>query len=371
MRSAVSSPAAASGAPLRVGMVIGQLSTGGAEGQLLALCAALDPAVATPIVYCLSASTEPYGPLLERAGVPVRVLTGHPLRRARALRAALAADRIDVVHAWLFIADAYAWAATRCGGPRLVTTARNCKRSGGLLDRLTRRAFAASDAIIVNSRQVGDYIASVYGAPTDRLTVVYNAIDLDRFQPPPAPRPRQPPRIVMVGRLVQQKNPRLFVAAAAALRARRPDVRFRLVGDGPLRGEVEAAARAAGLAEALEMTGERRDVPALLQDADLFWLTSDWEGLPNAVLEAMACGLPVVATDVGGTSELVDAGVEGYVIDAGDRDALVARSLEILADPVRHGHMRQAARARAIQFSRAAMARTTQAVYARAVGGRA
>lgn len=369
MRGSV--PAPAPRAPLRIAMVIGQLSTGGAEGQLLALCGALDPAVATPIVYCLSASTEPYGPLLERAGVPVRVLTGHPLRRAGRLRAALAADRIDVVHAWLYIANAYAWAATRLGGPRLVTTARNCKRSGGLLDRLNRRAFAASAVIIVNSRQVGDYIASVYGAPADRLTVVYNAIDLDRFQPPPEPRPGHPPRVVMVGRLVQQKNPRLFVAAAAALRARLPDVRFRLVGDGPLRGEIEQAARTAGLADALEMAGERRDVPALLRDADLFWLTSDWEGLPNAVLEAMASGLPVVATDVGGTAELVDAGVEGYVVDAGDRDALVARSLEILADPARHAHMRQAARARAAQFSRAAMAQATQAAYRRAAGERA
>lgn len=349
-------------------MVIGQLSTGGAEGQLRVLCGALDPAVASPVVYCLSRDTEPYGPLLERAGVPVRVITGGRLARVGALRAALRADAIDVVHAWLFIANAFAWAATRFGGPPLVTTARNCKRSGRLLDVLNRVAFAASDAIIVNSRQVGDYIAAVYGAPTDRVSVVYNAIDLDRFQPAPEPRLAPAPLVVMVGRLVKQKNPQLFVDAAAALRRRLPAVRFRLVGDGPLRGEIERAAAVAGLGDALELAGERRDVEALLPDADLFWLTSDWEGLPNAVLEAMAAGLPVVATDVGGTAELIDAGVEGYVVDAGDRDAFVARSLEILADPERHAHMRRAARARAMQFSRAAMARATQAVYARAAG---
>jgi glycosyltransferase involved in cell wall biosynthesis len=299
----------------------------------------------------------------------VRVLTGHPLRRVRGLRAALAADGIDVVHAWLFIANAFAWAATRVAGPRLITTARNCKRSGGLLDVLNRRAFAASDAIVVNSRQVADYIATVYAAPPDRMTVVYNAIDLDRFQPAPAARPVGAPLVVMVGRLVKQKNPHLFVAAAAALRVHLPGVRFRLVGDGPLRSEIESAARAAGLGDALELAGERRDVEAVLRDADLFWLTSDWEGLPNAVLEAMASGLPVVATDVGGTAELVDAGVEGYVVDAGDRDALVARSLEILRDAERHAHMRRAARARATQFSRAAMAQATQAVYRRVATG--
>jgi glycosyltransferase involved in cell wall biosynthesis len=82
----------------------------------------------------------------------------------------------------------------------------------------------------------------------------------------------------------------------------------------------------------------------------------------------MAAGLPVVATDVGGTSELVDAGVEGYVVDAGDREALVARSLEILSDSGRLLHMRLAARARAAQFGRATMVQATQAVYARAAG---
>ncbi len=349
-------------------MVIGQLSTGGAEGQLRALCAGLDPGVAAAVVYCLSAETDPYKPLLERAGVAVRVLTGGRLERVRALRAALVADRIDVVHAWLFIANAFAWAATRLGGPPLITSARNCKRSGRLLDALNRRAFAASAAIIVNSRQVRDYIAEVYGAPAPRTTVVYNAIDLDRFQPAAEPRTPRAPLVVMVGRLVAQKNPLLFVAAAAALRERSPTVRFRLIGDGPQRATIEAAVRAAGLGDAVELAGERRDVPELLQDADLFWLTSDWEGLPNAVLEAMAAGLPVVATDVGGTGELIDEGLEGYVVRAGDRDAIVARSLEILADPARLAAMRVAARARAERYGREQMVQATMAVYARAAG---
>lgn len=354
--------------PLRIGMVIGQLSTGGAEGQLRMLCEGLAAGAAQATVYCLSDQTEPYGPLLERAGIPLRVLRGGRVARVRALRAALVADRIDVVHAWLFIANAFAWAASRAGGPPLVTSARNCKRSGRVLDAINRRAFAASAGIIVNSQQVRDYITRVYAAPSDRITVVYNAIDLDRFQPPPRTRPPHPPRVVMVGRLVAQKNPLLFVAAAAALRAQRPDVCFQLVGDGPLRGEVAAAVRAAGLGDCLALAGERRDVPALLHDADLCWLTSDWEGLPNAVLEAMAAGLPVVATDVGGTAELIEAGVEGYVVRAGDRDGFVARSLEILGDPTRLAHMRGAARARAARFSRTAMVQATQAVYARAAG---
>lgn len=353
--------------PLRVGLVIGQLSTGGAEGQLRLACAGFDRAVVTPTVYCLSAQVDPYGPLLERAGVAVRVLRGGRLGRVAALRRALVADRIDVVHAWLFIANAFAWAATRGGRLPLVTSARNCKRSGRALDWLNRRAFAASAAIVVNSAQVRDYIAESYAAPRPRIAIVYNAIDLTRFRPRP-PAAAAAPRIVMVGRLVAQKNPLLFVRAAAALRRRLPAAQFQLIGDGPLRGAVADAARAAGLEGCLTLAGERRDVPELLRAADLFWLTSDWEGLPNAVIEAMASGLPVVATDVGGTGELIDAGVEGWVVAAGDCEALVARSLDVLGEPERLARMRAAARRRAERYGMAQMVGAMQQVYRRVAG---
>jgi glycosyltransferase involved in cell wall biosynthesis len=175
----------------------------------------------------------------------------------------------------------------------------------------------------------------------------------------------------MVGRLVAQKNPLLFVAAAAALRARLPAARFVLIGDGPLRGEVEAAVRAAGLGDACIVAGERSDVQELLRQADLFWLTSDWEGLPNALIEALACGLPVVATDVGGTGELVRDGQEGFLVAPGDREELVARSIEILGAPLVHARMRAAARARAEVFGVEAMVQATHAVYRRALARRA
>ena len=170
----------------------------------------------------------------------------------------------------------------------------------------------------------------------------------------------------MVGRLVAQKNPLLFVAAAAALRERLPTARFALVGDGPLRGEVEAAVRAAGLGDALRAGRRARATcRALLRDADLFWLTSDWEGLPNAVIEAMACGLPVVATDVGGTARADRRrrrGLRGRAPAIATR--LVARSLDDpRAIPALHARMRAAARARAERFGVEQMVQATQAVY--------
>ena len=343
--------------------MIGQLTTGGAEGQLRLLCEGFDRSAIEPVVYCLSAKTEPYGGLLERAGIAVRVVAGSRLGRIYELRRVLAADAIDLVHAWLFIGNAYAWAANVGERRPLVTSARNCKRQGRWLDALNRRAFRSGAAIIANSPDVERYIVREYGAPAERITVVPNAIDVGRFRP--GPRRSGAPRIITVGRLVQQKNPLLFVAAAAALRARLPDAQFVIVGEGPLRGEIEAAIRAAHLEQACTLAGERHDVEVLLRDADLYWLTSGWEGLPNAVIEALACGLPVIATAVGGTGDLIGDGDEGFVVAPGDGDALVARSLQILGDPALHARMRGAARARAEQFGIEQMVHAMQAVYDR------
>src|SRR5215470_9593647 len=122
--------------PLRVGLVIGQLSVGGAEGQLRLFCEGCARAGIQPVVYCLSTQTEPYRALIEAAGVPVRVLAGGRLGRTVRLRRALTADRIDLVHSWLFIANAYGWVVSLGRRRPFVTSARNCKRQGTWLDAL-------------------------------------------------------------------------------------------------------------------------------------------------------------------------------------------------------------------------------------------
>ncbi len=354
----------------RIALVIGQLTAGGAEGQVAVLCRGLrDNGRFAPIVYCLSERTEPWGPEIEALGVPLRVIGGGRPQRLWRLRRALAADGVALVHAWLFIANAYAWAANAGTGRPLLTSARNCKRQGRWLDRLNRRAFAASAAIVANSRQVARYIEQTYGAPGGRIEVVYNAIDTTRFHPPSEAHGGAP-CVVMVGRLVPQKNPLLFVEAAAAVHRKLPGVRFLLVGDGSLRAAVEAAVDANGLRDCCTVAGERRDVPELLRQADLFWLTSEWEGLPNAVLEAMATGLPAVVTDVGGAGEIVRPDRDGYLIRPGDRDALVARSLGLLGDGERRRRCGEAARARAEEFSAPQMVAAMERLYTQVLSGR-
>lgn len=348
---------------LRVGLVIGQLTAGGAEGQLAALCRGLRGTSVVPIVYCLSDRTDPYRNRIEADGIAVRIITGNRVARARALRRALIDDHIDVVHAWLYIANAYAWLANRASERALITSARNCKRQGRVLDWLNRRALTASRAIVANSQEVAHYITREYGAPAERISVIYNGVDTERFRP--ASRPHNSDlSVAMIGRLVPQKNPSLFVTAAAALRRQISNVRFILIGDGPMRPALVAEIAAAGMSDHCVVTGGRGDVPELLRAADLFWLTSDWEGLPNVVLEAMASGVPVVATDVGGTRELVQDGETGFLVPAGAQDLLVQRSLELLRDTERRQRMAAAARVRAGEFSVARMVAAMQQLYA-------
>jgi len=353
--------------PTRVGLVIGQLSAGGAEGQLWLLCRELLRAgAATPIVYCLSDQVEPYRARIEATETVVRVITGNRLGRLTTLRRCLNADRIDVVHAWLFIANAFAWMANVGRHCPLITSARNCKRQGRLLDALNRRAFAASNAIVVNSQEVAGYIERIYNAPRDRIAVIYNAVDTDRFHPA-AETEHHPPCVMMIGRLVAQKNPALFLRAAAAIRTQVPATHFRIVGDGPLRAEVESQISALGLRECVEVMRERGDVPELLRQTDVLWLTSDWEGLPNVVLEAMASGVPVVATDVGGTREVLHDREGGFVIPPGDCNALVSRSLPLLTDGALRRRFSVAARARAQAFAPERMASQMLALYQRLI----
>jgi len=354
--------------PRRIGAVIGQLTIGGAENQLVELVRGLDRNRFAPFVYSLAESAGPVRERLAAAGVPVRVIGSVGLERARRLAQALRADRIELVHSWLFIANTYAWAACLRGARLpLVTSARNCKSQGWGHHLANVAAFRVSARIIVNSEQVREYVARRYRAPRRLLEVIYNGVDTERFRPGRR-EGGAAPTIVTAGRLVAQKNPRLFVDAAARLRSRFPEARFVMLGEGPLRGEILARAAAAGLNGSLALPGERADLENVLNEADVFWLTSSWEGLPNVVMEAMACGLPVVATDVGGTRELFASGREGFLVRPGRVDDLVHYGGALLRDATLRQSMGEAARRRAEQFSVRRMVRATEGVYATALG---
>jgi glycosyltransferase involved in cell wall biosynthesis len=359
--------------PIRVGLVIGQLSYGGAESQAYELARGLS-ARHDVVVYCLSASSEPYGPRLAAAGIPVRTLPARgPLDVTRVTRLAgcLRRDRIAVAHAFLFNASAYTYLATRVApAARFVASARNCKLESSAVRRaVMRRAFRSADAVICNSRQVASFAEEHYDARGDRVRVVYNGVDATRFGGPR--RPHAGLRVGTIGRIERQKNLGMFLRAAHDVAAVHPEATFEVAGAGSLRDTMTAMARELGLAERVRFVGPVADVAGFLAGLDQFWLTSDWEGTPNVVLEAMAAGVPVIATAVGGTPEIVEADRTGILVAAGDVAALVAAAFRLVHDRRAAEQMGERARTEVKErFSIAAMVDATERVYRSVIVGR-
>ncbi len=143
-----------------------------------------------------------------------------------------------------------------------------------------------------------------------------------------------------------------------------PEARLQLVGEGPLRGEIETAIRDAGLERAVVLLGYRSDAIPLMKSADLFVLSSLEEGMPNALIEAMGTGLPSVVTSVGGNPEVVDDGVTGYLVPAADHGAMADRMVELLTDRDLRLRMGEAARRRfEFGFTLPAMIASYEALY--------
>jgi glycosyltransferase involved in cell wall biosynthesis len=357
--------------PIRVGLVIGQLSYGGAESQAYELARGLS-ARHDVVVYCLSSSSEPYGTRLADAGIAVRKFSsggGLDVSRVVRLATALRRDRIQVAHAFLFIASAYAYLATRFApGVRFVASARNCKVEPSALRRgVMRRAFRSADAVICNSREVAAFAARHYHATGERVHVVYNGVDAERFAGPR--RPHEGLRVGTIGRIEAQKNLRMFLRAAREVAAVYPTATFEIAGAGSLRDGMQAEARELGLAGRVRFVGPVADVSGFLASLDQFWLTSDWEGTPNVVLEAMAAGVPVIATAVGGTPEIIEPDRTGILVAAGDEASLVAAARRLVEDRrAAHEMGERARKAVRERFSITAMVEATERVYDAAIG---
>lgn len=193
------------------------------------------------------------------------------------------------------------------------------------------------------SRDLAGYLRDKVGVAESSIRQIYNGVDTDRFAPaagrqPVAGSPFNDPRLWVVGTVgrmqtvkAQPNLARAFVAALAAQPGLRGRLRLAMVGEGPLRAECEAVLREAGMRDLAWFAGERADIPDVMRGLDHFVLPSLVEGISNTILEAMASGLPVLATDVGGNADLVDEGQTGAIVPAGSCEAL-AQGLVRLAD---------------------------------------
>jgi glycosyltransferase involved in cell wall biosynthesis len=245
----------------------------------------------------------------------------------------------DVLHAHLPNANTVcSLAGAICGVPVLATLhgRQLTQRDAEVLHVGRAHALVVCEAALSH--------ALLLGVPRERVTLVRNGVDLAQFTP--AAIASDVPVVGFVGRLSPEKAPLDFVRVAAYVAQRLPRPTFRVVGEGPLLADAQRLAQALGLGERIAFAGLRQDMPAVYRELVLLVSTSVTEGAPYAVLEAMACGVPVVATAVGGVPELVANALTGRVLPAGAIEILGRAVCELLADPQRLAGMARAARER-------------------------
>jgi glycosyltransferase involved in cell wall biosynthesis len=210
-------------------------------------------------------------------------------------------------------------------------------------------AFRLCDRVVCNSGAAAERLRQA-GIREQKLTVIPNGLPWEAFAavPPAFPHDSRMIRIGMISRMNDAvKRHDLFLRVAAKLVPRFPELRFVLVGDGPLRPGLEELARQLELGERLIFLGDRHDIPAVLAALDISVLPSSSESLSNAILESMAAGVPVVASDVGGNPELVQNGKTGFLFSAGDQTQFGAALETLVTQPELRKRLGSAAREKA------------------------
>jgi glycosyltransferase involved in cell wall biosynthesis len=335
--------------PLRVGFVIDRLAPGaGTENQLLLLFEHFDRSRVIPLVCTLREPVSP-GLLPEPAGYAQIFRIGSVGGVAGLLRLRRWIDeaRIDVLLAFFRDATVASLAAAWWAGVPVITSRRNIGYMDGPLTRWMRRTLGRTARLTVTNSAAGSAFAREQDRVlTNRIRIVPNAIDIERFRPPDPIEHREAreelalgeaPVVACVANLRPIKGHEVLLPAFARLHERHPGVTLLLVGDGPERTRLAALAEALGIAAAVRFLGRCDDVPRVLHAADIGVLSSHSESSSNAVLEYLACGLTVVATDSGGTRELLEARPFGRLAPPGDPDALGDALVAVLAESALSG----------------------------------
>lgn len=261
---------------------------------------------------------------------------------------------VHTVHGWGYTPEQPAWVFRL-----FVWAERICARCCGVI-------------VVVTAEDQKDGLARGIGRPS-QYRLVRSGIEIEAYRDVPVTReearaaldlPADAFVVGSVGRLSAQKSPLDLVEGFARVARARSDAHLVLVGDGPLRGEVEGRVTALGLGERVQLLGLRRDVPRLLRAFDVFALTSRWEGLPRVFPQAMAAGLPIVATRVDGAVDAIVDGETGLLVEVGDVAALGRALLALAEDPARRSRMGAVGFARVDEFSAKRMVRQLESLYA-------
>jgi glycosyltransferase involved in cell wall biosynthesis len=371
----------ATGRPLRLLLVVDSLEVGGAERHVVDLASALHRKGYGVEVACSVAGglSKP----LEEAGVPVRPLTGRLVKRrvsaayARGIRKLLRGDRFDLVHAHIFASAAAAAIAVRGTGLPLVITEHTEASWQTWRARLVSRwAHRRAERIIAVSTPIERRLIERDRVPPNLVARIPNAV-IPASDDPPDLTGTLPdawlegPLVGVVARLQPEKGVATFLEAAARVSKVSPEARFLVVGDGPLREELLGLAKRVGVGDRVRFLGYRVDARALIGLLDVLVIPSLTEGSPLIVLEAMAAGIPVVASAVGGIPDQARHGEEGILVPPGDPSALANALGALLRDPAHARRLGETGRRRTEnEFSHETLVRRIEAVYRAALDGK-
>ena len=326
----------------RILHIIPTLDRSGAEKQLTLLAAGL-PKYEFDVHVCALTRGGPLADDLKAAGIPLTVIGKRGKIDPRCwlkLKRHIAALKPELVHTWLFAANAYGRSAAKAARVPRIVAGERCvdlwKSSHELvIDRwLARR----TDRIVVNSSGVRDFYVRKR-LPADKFVVIPNGV------PPAGPvestreallgelgLPVPSRLIAAVGRLWPQKRIKDLIWAADILKIIRRDFHLLIIGDGPQRAILEHFRDDVRIQDRVHFLGHRPDVARMMPHFDCLWLASGYEGLPNVVMEAMAAGVPVVATDIPGNRDLVISAETGFLVPVGDRPAFARYANKLLDD---------------------------------------